>query len=415
MNLKDFRSKLLPLVIVSIWFPSQSFSKCVFKGPNEILSKIKSNHPKILQFKQYEKVVTSNLISARQRPNPEFELNGTKGKALEGSTSQYSLSITQPFELGGKRSSRIEFAQKKIDLYTINKNIQKENLIIKSVLSMYRLRQVTELIKIYKEAYFSFRSILKLKRKRKSLSPEEKIEKETLALATSDYKLKLSRLISEKKYIERHINLYTGEDCHISNKSLPLVFNLKNDIILPSSNEVSNSSKLNSAQKKVELAKSKLKLEKSNSIPDIKIGPSFSRESINGKSFNSFGLTVSIDLPIFDSNAGNKASAVENINNSILKLKNIKKEADLDLKIWTDQYHTLKDSFSRTTRFSDLEKKHQRAEKLFRRGVISTSMIIEVHRQLIEFSKTRYEFEYGIIEALWNIYKLNGTIENKNI
>ena len=37
-------------------------------------------------------------------------------------------------------------------------------------------------------------------------------------------------------------------------------------------------------------------------------------------------------------------------------------------------------------------------------------MIIESHRQLIEFANTRNEFELGAAEALWNIYKINGTV-----
>ena len=69
----------------------------------------------------------------------------------------------------------------------------------------------------------------------------------------------------------------------------------------------------------------------------------------------------------------------------------------------------------RTNYKEKLEKKHRKIESLFKRGIISTSLVIESHRQLIEFFNTRFEFENGATEALWNIYKLNGEIENKKL
>ena len=62
-----------------------------------------------------------------------------------------------------------------------------------------------------------------------------------------------------------------------------------------------------------------------------------------------------------------------------------------------------------------LKQKHNKIEKLFKRGVISSAMIIEAHRQLIEFTNTRFEFELGAVEALWNIYKIQGKLLNQKI
>ena len=42
-------------------------------------------------------------------------------------------------------------------------------------------------------------------------------------------------------------------------------------------------------------------------------------------------------------------------------------------------------------------------------------MVIESHRQLIEFAKTRYDFELDTVEALWNIYKINGTLFSEKL
>ena len=34
---------------------------------------------------------------------------------------------------------------------------------------------------------------------------------------------------------------------------------------------------------------------------------------------------------------------------------------------------------------------------------------------MIEFSKSRFEFELGAVRALWNIYKLKGEINEKTL
>ena len=122
-----------------------------------------------------------------------------------------------------------------------------------------------------------------------------------------------------------------------------------------------------------------------------------------------------MDLPILNINGGGRAKASKDVLAASLNLRNIKQESKLDIQSWVQKYNQYKDSLKTIANKEKLEKKHRKIESLFKRGIISTSLVIESHRQLIEFFNTRFEFENGATEALWNIYKLNGEIENKKL
>lgn len=395
-------------LIVSSVLTESSLASCDFKSPNELLESFKASHPQVLENNSSISVSEKWVEVAKQRPNPEFQAQGMKGEEIDGDVDRISLSVMHTIELGGKRTSRIDFADSKRKQFKASVQDSNEDVLIDAVLKAYRLRQVKELIPIYEEAYEAFNKILKVKLKRKSLSPEEQVEKETLVLATSDYRLKVSKLKSEKINLSRHLSFFVGEDCDLKQDSLPQNVDLARSFSLKK--ETPSYSKLQVAINNLETAKMKLELERSNAYPDLKVGPAFETETINGKNYQSIGLSISMDLPILSTNSGSKGQAFEQMNTARVRYKNIKREASLDLEAWIEKYNALGSSLKTIATREDLDKKHLKIERLFKRGVISTAMIIESHRQLIEFANTRNEFELGAAEALWNIYKINGTV-----
>ena len=165
----------------------------------------------------------------------------------------------------------------------------------------------------------------------------------------------------------------------------------------------------------LDLAQANYELEKSNSYPDLKVGPTFEYEKLNVTNTKTVGIALTMDLPVFNVNGGGRAKAAKEIIVASSQFKNIQLESELDLESWISTYRTYKDSLLTIATKKELERKHTRIEALFKRGIISTSLVIESHRQLIEFSNTRFEFEIGAVEALWNIYKMKGQLNTKSI
>ena len=390
-----------------------AFADCDLKSPNDLLESLKANHPQITENQAFLSETSKWIEIAKQRPNPNFDAVGMQGEETDGDVERISLSIKHTFELGGKRPSRIKYADSRRKQFQASIQESNEDIIIDAIIKAYKLRQIKELIPVYEEAYDTLSKILKVKLKRKTRSPNEQVEKETLELATNDYRLKVSKLQSEKIKLSKHLSFFINKKCEFSKSVLPQKVDLNKKFSL--SDTHNSSSKLLKAIAKLESAKMKLNLEKSNAYPDLKLGPTFETEKINGRNYQSVGLSLSFDLPILNFNNGRKSQALAQISTAKLKLKNVEKKASVDLEIWIDKYNSLRERLKNSSTKDDLEIKHLKIEKLFKRGIISTAMVIESHRQLIGFAKTRYDFELDTVEALWNIYKINGTLFSEKL
>lgn len=411
MTLLFYRNRLGLFGLSLFCFSSVSFGTCEIKDPATLIDALKSKHPAIAANNLDLKKAKSESLLTTKNLNPELSTNFMTGDSVDGKTKKLSISLLQPFELGNKRGlkSRIsELNYLKEDATTTDNN---EDIAIDAILKSYKLRQVLDLHPLYQEAFETFKKILKIKNNQGSLSPEEIVERETLELVSGDYSLKLSMLESLQDDLERHLSFYIGKDCKISKSILPSITDLSysaNDL------NYKKSAKYKAAAYELESSKENLTLENREFIPNIKIGPSFEVEKLEGKSFNSVGVSLSMDLPLW----GNKKGVIngENaITSSSAKLINIEEDSKLDLENWKLKYKNYSRSFKNISNQDELEKKHHRIEKLFERGVISTSMIIESHRQLLEFANTRFEFELGTVESLLNINKLNGTLLNNEL
>lgn len=400
-------------VLAVLLLSSGAVANCRIKDSNELFKVIRDNHPEIKYNESLGRAFSERLGIASQLPNPELEASREEGKSLEGDTKTTSLGLLFPIEMGGKRGARTLLAENSINRNKQILRLSSEDAYIKSILNSYRLRQVYELIPLLSEAQESLNKILNIKKKRRSLSPEEEVEKETLSLATNDYRLKISKLLSEKERISKELTLSMGIDCSISLGSLPENVDLSESF--SQSEDYQRSALFLQAKESVEVAKAKKRLASSNSFPDMRIGPTVEFESVGGRSYKTYGVSLTMEIPVLNLNSGERRSAASEYKSSLLNQKHINRHVSIELNSEIEKYNRYKKSLNTIANKDELERKHTRIEKLFKRGVISTSMIIESHRQLIEFASTRFEFELGAIESMWNIKKIKGTVFSSNL
>ncbi|WP_372655984.1 TolC family protein, partial [Halobacteriovorax sp.] len=356
-------------------------SNCRIQDSNELIKIIKENHPEIKYNESLGQAFSERLGIAKQLPNPELEASREQGKSLEGSTKRTSLGLIFPIEVGGKREARKVLAINAISKNKQNLRLSSEDAFIKSILNSYRLRQIHELIPLLSEAEESLNKILFIKRSRKTLSPEEEVEKETLSLATNDYRLKIARLISERERITSEITLSIGTDCSISLNSLPATVDLSETFNKDIGFD--KSALFQQAQGSVAVARAKKDLASANSYPDFKVGPTIEFEQVGGSNFKTYGVSLTMELPILNLNSAERRSAASEYKSSLLNQKHINRHISIELNSEIEKYNRYKKSLNTIANKAELERKHTRIEKLFKRGVISTSMIIESHRQLI--------------------------------
>lgn len=386
-------------------------STCKITSTNDFLNLIKSKHQVNAQAKVAHEMFAANIESAQNLKNPELETEVLRPASNELSTM---VKLTQAIELGGKRDARKKLAIKQGELGKLSLVNEKEKVILKNIINLYRLRQVTQLIPIYQEAHHSLLKVLKKKRKLgRSLSPAQEVEFETLSLAVNDYFLKLSELKAEKDLLLAHLTLNTGGHCLLSEASLPKEFKFLP--ISSSVNQINESSSYKKSKLELSEAQALYDLAKSNAYSDLKIGPMYEYSKKKSQEEHAFGISLTFSLPIFDQNDSQKAKGLAAVKHSEYGLRYQQADLQMDFRNWLHKYKRYEKVFKSMSTQDVLEKKHQRIEKLFDRGVISTSLIIEAHRQMVDFSNRRNDFEIGAVEALWNIYLLRGTILEEQI
>lgn len=393
--------------------PLASGKECYYKDSNDLLNNIKNNHPVIKVNALKTSAIKAGIAASAMRINPELDIEGGVGEVSDENILKSSISIKHTIEMAGKREKRVNVATYK---YKKEKSIyegENNQKIIESVINLHRLRQIYELIPIYEEAKEAFTKILSSLKSRNSLSPEQQVERETLELAVSDYELKISQLKAQREDIIEHIQVFTGSDCTISLNALPKEVNLSEKY--DSGTQVENLSDLEVAKNNLNLKNALYELEAANSIPNLKIGPSFEYEKNQGEKEYTVGISLSMDLPILRSYTDIKYRAKSEFYAAKSYLKSVEIESSIDLKAWVQKYNRYKKSLKTIANKERLEKKHKKIESLFSRGIISTALVIESHRQLIEFFNTRFEFEIGATEALWNIYKYKNLVMDKGI
>jgi len=401
------------IFVFTILFSGRGFSACNINNADDILNLIKMHHPSIKLNNSKQLVLEKNIDLAEQRPNPEIGLASSIGDSIAGNVYTNAISFQHIIEVGGKRASRVKKATlEKFAGGTVAGNENQET-IIDAIIKIHKIRQINELTALYAESLGAFNKIIRRMRGWKSLSPEQHVEKLTLELVINDYKLKISKLKADKIYINKHLTFYMGGNCVIPERAIPKLVKLDEDFA--SNISVEGHAKLRSARYNLEIATVNYQLEKAKSYPDIKIGPSFEFEKVNFSETRTIGIAVNFALPFFHANGGGRAKASKEIITASLNLKRVAEESRLDMYSWISVYRNFKKSLKSISKKEELEKKHQKIESLFKRGIISTSLVIEAHRQLIEFTDTRFEFELGAVEAKWQIYKIIGELKTRKL
>ena len=57
-----------------------------------------------------------------------------------------------------------------------------------------------------------------------------------------------------------------------------------------------------------------------------------------------------------------------------------------------------------------MSRRHEQAEKLFIKGVVTSSIVIETHRTSYELERSRHERELKALESMLSLYAIDGTI-----
>lgn len=368
------------------------------------------NHPDVVRaigtYKQ------GSLLEgvARQRPNPEFVGKSIYGSGSGETTSTTDIDLLHTFELGGKRDSRIRQAESQSQILNIEVERTRAEVFEKTISSLYRLRQLKDESAILDESLETFGRIQKFFKNRPHLSPEQEASLGVFQLAQGDAELRKAAVRSQIRELEKGLDLAVGKQIEFKTSLLPSALVKWPTVgVIGDTSALVHGADLKSAFASLKSAQADLEAAKSLGWPDLKIGPSWERQAQGGGVTNAFGLTLAFPLPLYQTNGAGKSYASLGVERAqreaALRKSALEVERDVLLSRYNDSVSAMTKAFDVAT----LDKKHKSLEGMFNRGLIPSQLVIESHRQLLDFVKSRNEHELTAIEALARIRAIDGT------
>lgn len=346
---------------------------------------------------------------ASQIPNPVLSTR----YVTRDEASELEANLSFPIELGGKRGSRRGHANAtKLNALALQE-VTKSDIKIETVTNLFRLRQLTNEKAVVHESLNAFDKVIGQLKKLPRLSAQQEVSLSLFEIALEEARINESEIFEEERKIEHYFHISTGHSLSEIQAFLP-----KPKKIWPSVRSVDSkepSPEIKTLKSLTQLAHQELEIQKSNAWPDIKLGPSLAIEKEGGTNNKMYGLNLQIPLSIFQVNGGGKSFAKSELLRAKKNEQFAKDEEKHERFEQSKVYESAVSILNRTMKQKVVDKKHKRIEKLYLRGVVSSSVFLESIRQKLSYLKSRNRRELTAVKALWNIYKYDGLIFKEQI
>jgi cobalt-zinc-cadmium efflux system outer membrane protein len=386
-----------------------------FESPQDVLNCALSEHPSVRQAQARSIQGTSLREVASQRPNPELEANAALGKSQNQGVLNSQFTLSHIFELGGKRSARIEKSEAENEVITAEFLKAKEQVAFDIVTALYRIRQIRTESESLDEALHTFSQIEKQLESRPRLTPDQEVALATFQLVASDYRLRKKALSGDEQALLKYIGLSIGKP--FEGKSLLLPKFKEDWPKFSTQTEVSTfrGSDMNRLRAKFQTSEADLSLAKSASWPNLKLGPTFEAETQVGIFYQAFGLALSLPLPLYQANGGGRAYASAGLSLAEVTLETAGNQLQTERQQELLKYQASLEAMEEVGTLRVIEKRHQNIERLFRGGLIQSTLVIEAHRQIVDLTRNVNEQELIAIRSLWRIYAIEGRVLQEKI
>jgi len=397
-------------ILFSVPLGAQASDSChiVINSFQDVMVCAESRAPEVLSSVLEVDRSKAMIDAASEWRNPELSVQDFRGPVGGQLQSETDFFLGVPIELGGKVQARKSVARGGLELAEAKLYEARAQVRILILTKLHRLRQVYHEQEIENEAISTFSKLIEQYERRPNLSPEQQTSLLVYELSRSEYELKRSNTLDEILSLESFFKAKLGLTLDQIRPVIPKNLKVWPDIV--SHAVIGTSPKQKALKAELEIAHAELSRARSDAWPTLTLGPSFRMQRQNGQMSQLTGLNLSFPLPIFNLNGGAKAVAAADVRlnesrREIGRLEEDMRREELRKK-YTQAVRTIKESLSH----DDIENRHRQADRLFSKGMVPSSLVIETHRTLFELEKTRHERELQALESLLEIHTIDGTI-----
>ena len=127
---------------------------------NQLLKCLVDNHPQMFANKTELQAAQFGLEQGSQRPNPSISAQSMGGEQYGQKITETTVQYLHTFELGGKRSARIDRAQAELESVQAHTFGSLTSIYSEVVLNLYRLQQTGRELAIIEETILTFKKII---------------------------------------------------------------------------------------------------------------------------------------------------------------------------------------------------------------------------------------------------------------
>lgn len=402
------------------WIGSSIFlalSTTALAGPCDSLTSVESvvecaleSAPDMIRAKTEAQRAEALGDQASQRPNPEFSADGTYGLQLGDKVWNVNAAVTHTVEIGGKRSARIERADGEFARAQAELLRAKERTLMETLKILNRMRQISNEAHVLDEALDTFTKILKQYFRKSALGPEQQVSLSIFQLAESDYRLRRNSLEIETTTLKQQISVLMGRKVDLPISALPEPRSKWPNFGENGEAEKWSGSWMGIPRADLKIAQADLELARSNSWSNFRLGPSYQYQAQGPIAAHMWGANLTFDLPLFHMNGGGREVAHRELFKAEQGLNVTTREIQANRAVLLERYKSTVEVLSKSVSRQEMEKRHRNVESLFERGVISSSLVIEAHRQMADFTRERNVQELSLLEALWQLQALEGKL-----
>lgn len=363
-------------------------------------------HPKMAIAQEKVREAEAVYERAAQWKNPDLALKSVGGSQAGESVGNTEVTllipVSQLWTRGAQKS--VASAEKRVVEVEAKQTLIefKEELIR----DLYRLRQIEDDLELVNETLDAFSTIQKQLGARRARGPDQEITLNLVQLASSDYQLRRNHVQVERAEIVAKLKALWGNDLEIKRAQLPPLKEKWPDVKAASA--VGQNLAVQKAVAETDRASAEYSLTKLESLPTLSIGPVMERSTTGPSRTWSYGFALEASLPIFSWNGGARDVARSKTTQAELESAYAIRRFDSERDILLLKYKTAVDSLSKSSSRDEVKKKHHRVDSFFRQGLASGGLVIEAHRQIVEYQQSQHEHENSAIEAYIDLMTLTG-------
>lgn len=392
----------LIIFILTFYFsiPSQANCPQPLKSGFETYLCILEQTPSVQRMRFRAEENQALVAKAAQFPNPELDA----GMAFSGDR-KFEISILQPIEIGGKRSSRIEKSRAESSLLSatdLETRIAASNAALETLIRLRQLKTEAELVKNSLSVLVRVNRRLKI---RTTLSPEQK--NASRLFSTFEKTLRFRLLSIERDYQKTNASIEAAIGRALTKNDQVFVGTFKEwpSLDITSLNNQTAAQRISLAE--LEVAKAELKAAQSESWPDFRLGPSVER--LPEQNETSWGIKLGMTLPLWNLNGAGRELAKIRMSSTEASLAATKRQQQSELDALQKQYVELTKILSETEPVSEVILSVKESERLFDRLLISPGSLIEMYRSTFELVEEIHKNEVQAMLTWLTVENLKGT------